>query len=117
MPPTLDQLWRRSSVQVGAEIARQLTSRIALLQGLAHWIVDRAAFGLPSLVISAVANERPSDVSKIHTLAAAIEIVQTSILGLHSPIAGRSSQAHSDVGLGGTVLVGDYLTRVRSRQW
>jgi octaprenyl-diphosphate synthase len=89
---------------------RQLATDIGLLQQVNRFVVDELVFGVPSLVMMAVAAEYRCADPALMDIAAITETIQSSILAIHDSIDRSPLPVEGGLPTSAVVLVGDYLT-------
>lgn len=105
----------RSILPVGNEIKTQLDSSTPIFAQVTESIVNDLAFGIPSFVLLGIADGYRSLETDLSAIAAAIEVIQTSILILHGNIGIQKdedgdSRDSFKIAKNSTVLVSDFLT-------
>jgi hypothetical protein len=111
----LVNFFSRSILPVGNEIKIQLDSGTPMFAQVSESIVNDLAFGIPSFVLLGVADGYRSPEPNLPAIAAAIEVIQTSMLFLHGNIDVQQDEDdnagnRSEVAKSSTVLVSDFLT-------
>jgi octaprenyl-diphosphate synthase len=100
--------------EVDAVIHRRLSSQVALVNQISHYIVNAGGKRVRPLLLLLVARALGCDSNQRHELAAVVEFIHTSTL-LHDDVVDESSlrrgrkTANAMFGNAASVLVGDFL--------
>ncbi|RRS01057.1 octaprenyl diphosphate synthase [Aquabacterium soli] len=100
--------------EVDAVIHRRLSSQVALVNQISHYIVNAGGKRVRPLLLLLVARALGCDSTQRHELAAVVEFIHTSTL-LHDDVVDESSlrrgrkTANAMFGNAASVLVGDFL--------
>ncbi len=100
--------------EVDAVIHRRLSSQVALVNQISHYIVNAGGKRVRPLLLLLVARALSCDSTQRHELAAVVEFIHTSTL-LHDDVVDESSlrrgrkTANAMFGNAASVLVGDFL--------
>jgi len=115
-PTTVDyrSLMAPEMAEVDAVIHRRLSSQVALVNQISHYIVNAGGKRVRPMLLLLVARALGSDTPQRHEMAAVVEFIHTATL-LHDDVVDESSlrrgrqTANAMFGNAASVLVGDFL--------